>query len=102
MASILYVRIKSNLSLDEFDRRMLERRPQFLDVPGLIQKMYGRDPESGDICGIYFFEDEASLEAYRESALAKSIPTAYEAIDVRREKYDVLYALHPDRGPATA
>tara|TARA_R110001599_G_scaffold353188_1_gene590581 strand:+ start:10022 stop:10165 length:144 start_codon:yes stop_codon:yes gene_type:complete len=44
MASILYVRIKSNLSLDEFDRRMLERRPQFLDIPGLIQKMYGRDP----------------------------------------------------------
>lgn len=101
MASILYVRIKSNLSLDEFDRRMLERRPQFLDVPGLIQKMYGRDPETGGICGIYFFEDEASLEAYRESELAKSIPTAYEAIEVRREKYDVLSALHPERGPTT-
>ena len=99
--SILYVRIKSSLSVDEFDQRILDRKPRFLEVPGLIQKMYGRDPETGDVCGIYFFEDEASLDAYRESKLAKTIPTAYEAIDVRPEKYDVLYALHPNRGPTT-
>jgi len=99
MPAILFVRIDSELSVDEFDRRILERRPRFLEVPGLIQKMYGRDPETGSVCGIYFFEDEASLNAYRVSELAKTIPVAYEATEVRREIYDVLYPLYPERGP---
>lgn len=98
MAVILFVRITSDLDLDELDRRMLERRPRFLEVPGLIQKVYGRDA-SGATCGIYFFEDSASLAAFRDSELARTIPTAYEAIEVRREVYDVLYPLREDRGP---
>ena len=36
---------------------------------------------------------------FKESELAQTIPQAHEAIDVRREKYDVLYTLHPERGP---
>jgi hypothetical protein len=30
-----------------------------------------------------------------------TIPTAYEAVDVRRDAYEVLYALWPERGPFT-
>ncbi|MDH5711941.1 MAG: hypothetical protein OEZ15_09795 [Gammaproteobacteria bacterium] len=45
MATILYVRIKSDVDLEELDRRMEERRPRFLEVPGLIQKIYGRAAE---------------------------------------------------------
>ena len=56
MAIILYVRVKSDLDLEELDRRMNNRRPHFLEVPGLIQKIYGRDEATGDTCGIYFFE----------------------------------------------
>jgi hypothetical protein len=99
MPAVLYVRIKSDLDRDEFDRRLLERRPQFREVPGLLQKVYGRDRTTGDVCGIYFFESEEALDAFRETELALTIPAAYEAIDVRREVYDVLYALRPDRGP---
>ncbi len=54
------------------------------------------------MCGIYFFEDRAALEAYRKSELARTIPTAYEATEVRPETYDVLYPLRPDRGPFPA
>ncbi|MDH5711939.1 MAG: YdhR family protein [Gammaproteobacteria bacterium] len=99
MAVILYVRIKSDVDLEELDRRMEERRPRFLEVPGLIQKIYGRDEATGDGCGIYFFESKEALVAFRESELAKTIPTAYEATDVRREVYEVLYPLKPDVGP---
>lgn len=99
MAVILFVRIKSDLDPEELDRRLNERRPRFREVPGLIQKVYGRDESTGDVCGIYFFEDEQSLAAFRETELAKTIPTAYEAKDVRREVYGVLYSLYPDRGP---
>jgi hypothetical protein len=51
------------------------------------------------VCGIYFFENQAALTEFRETELAKTIPTAYEAIDIRREVYEVLYPLHPGKGP---
>ena len=76
MPAVLFVRITSGLEAEELDRRLLERRPRFLDVPGLVQKVYGRDPATGDVCGIYFFEDESALEAFRETELARAIPSA--------------------------
>ena len=99
MAAILFVRIKSDLDAEEFEHRVIERRPRFRDVPGLVQKIYGRDDATGDVCGIYFFESQEALVAFRETELARTIPTAYEAVDVRREVYDVLYAVWPERGP---
>ena len=99
MAAVLFVRIKSGLDPEEFDRRLLERRPRFREVPGLVQKIYGRDAATGDVCGIYFFETREALASFRESELAQTIPTAYEALDVRREVYEVLYPLWPERGP---
>ena len=99
MAAILFVRVKSGLEFEELQRRLLERRPLFREVPGLIQKIYGRDATSGDVCGIYFFENQAALDAFRETELAKTIPSAYEATDIRREVFDLLYPLYPDRGP---
>ena len=99
MATILYVRIKSDLEPEELDRRLNERKPRFLEIPGLLQKIYGRDDATGDVCGIYFFENKESLAAFRDTELAKTIPTAYEATDVRREVYEVLYPLRPEKGP---
>jgi heme-degrading monooxygenase HmoA len=99
MAVILYVRVKSGLDPEELERRVNERKPRFLEVPGLIQKIYGRDESTGEVCGIYFFENKEALAAFRDSELAKTIPTAYEATDVRREVYEVLYPLRPERGP---
>ncbi len=99
MPAVLFVRIRSALAPEEFDRRLLERRPRFLDVRGLVQKVYGRDPETGDVCGIYFFESGEALRSFRDTELARTIPSAYEAVEVRREAYDVLYPLRPERGP---
>lgn len=99
MAVILFVRIRSDLDPAELDRRIEERRPRFLEVPGLIQKVYGRDPANGAICGIYFFESQEALAAFRDTELAQTIPGAYEATEVRREAYEVLFPLRPEKGP---
>jgi hypothetical protein len=99
MATILYVRIKSDLDPEELLRRVDERKPRFLEVPGLIQKIYGRDEATGEVCGIYFFENKQALAAFRETELARTIPTAYEATDIRREVYEVIYPLRPEQGP---
>jgi hypothetical protein len=99
MAAILFVRVKSQLDARELERRLIERRPRFREVPGLVQKIYGRDETTGDVCGIYFFEDQTALNVFLETELAKTIPSAYEALDIRREVYEVLYPLYPERGP---
>ena len=101
MATILLVRVKSNLEASDLERRALERVPRFREVPGLVQKFYGRDPTTGDWCGAYIFESREALGAFTGSELAKSIPTAYEATEVRREVFDLMWSLHPDRGPLT-
>ena len=99
MASILFVRIKSGLDPDEMERRVHERRPQFKEVPGLVQKIYGRDNTTGNVCGIYFFTDQEALANFRETELAKTIAKAYEATDIHREVYEMLFPLYADRGP---
>ncbi len=102
MAAILFVRVKSGVEPEELMRRVVERRPRFTEVPGLVQKFYGRDPSTGDWCGVYLFENSAALKAFRESELAKTIASAYEATEVRPEVYDLLFSLYPDRGPIDA
>jgi hypothetical protein len=99
MGAILFVRAMSGVDAKELERRLLERRPRFLEVPGLLQKIYGRDPATGAVCGIYFFENRAALVAFRESELAKTISTAYEAVEFRAESFDLLYPLRPEKGP---
>lgn len=99
MAAVLYVRLKSSLDQAELDRRMLERFPRFREVPGLVQKVYGREAGTGYYCGIYFFDSAEALERYVDSELARTIPSAYEVVDIRKEIYDVLFPLWPDRGP---
>lgn len=101
MATIVFVRIKSDVDPEELERRVRERVPRFREVPGLVQKLYGRDPASGDWCGVYFFESAEAAAAYRESELAKTIAVAYEATEVRPEVYEVLFPLWPERGPLT-
>jgi heme-degrading monooxygenase HmoA len=99
MAVVLCVRVRSSLEFEELEKRAQERRPRFEAVPGLLQKIYARDPETGDVCGIYFFDSRESLDRFRQSELARTIPEAYEAEDVRREVYDVMYPLRPEIGP---
>jgi hypothetical protein len=101
MATVLFVRAKSKLDPIALENRLLERRPRFLDVPGLVQKIYWQDESTGDVCGIYFFEDQGKLADFRNSELAKTIPKAYAVEDIRLETYEILYPLHPDRGPIT-
>jgi hypothetical protein len=67
-------------------------------VPGLVQKLYGRDDATGDVCGIYFFDTAEALAGFRETELARTIPEAYEAVEVRRETFDLLYPLWPEGG----
>jgi hypothetical protein len=91
---IQFVKFPSGLSEAEVRRTMEERAPQFRALPGLLQKYYGRERASGEFCGIYLWDSEESLAAFRASELARSIPAAYRvARPPRVELFDVLFPL---------
>ena len=94
-AVMLIVRdLKSELSREEFVRRYRERLPSFREVPGLLQKYYAQDEETGHWCGIYLWDSEESLAAYMDSDLRKSIPAAYElTAPPKLERFDILEQL---------
>jgi len=99
MAVVLFVRVQTSLAPEVLADRARARTSEFSAIPGLIQKVYGRDPATGDVCGIYFFESREHLGAFRDTGLAGSIAASYEATNVRAEVYEVLMSLHPDVGP---
>ena len=88
------IKLKSSLPEEELLKRAHEREPQFRAIPGLLQKYYVKTGESGEYGGIYVWDSPESLQAYRVSDLAKTIPQAYEITEAPNiEIMDILFQL---------
>ncbi len=74
------VKFKSALSEAEIQQVMEERAPQFRALPGLLQKYYLRDIQTGEVGAVYIWDSEESLRTYRQSDLARTIASAYKNI----------------------
>jgi len=71
---------------------------EFRALAGLQQKYYLQDPATGEIAGLYLWESQEALSAYRESELRASIAEAYQAEgEPRVEVYRVVKTLRDDR-----
>ncbi len=93
---LLIVRFKTSLAPDELKRRYKERLPKFQALPGLLQKYYFHDPASDEWGGVYLWDSQESLEAYKESELRKSIPETYQIVGTPRvEAITVIDTLRP-------
>jgi len=77
---------------------MEERAPRFRrDVPGLVQKFYGYEQESrAAFCGCYIFDSEESRQVFLQSVLARTIPKACQAEQLRLEAHEVLFPLYEE------
>lgn len=94
----LHVRFRSKLPFDEVMKIVEERAPEFRALAGLQQKYYLQDPATGEIAGLYLWESQEALTAYRESELRASIAEAYQAEgEPRVEVYRVVKILRDDR-----
>lgn len=88
------IRLKTNLSEEELLKRARIREPQFQAIPGLIQKYYTKMDEPGKFGGVYVWDSMESLQVFRTSELAASIPQAYELVEPPTlETLDVLFQL---------
>ena len=94
----LHVRFRSKLTLDQVTKIMDERAPEFRALEGLQQKYYLQDTATGEYAGLYLWESQEALAAYRESELRASIAKAYQAEGKPRvEVYRVVKTLRDDR-----
>lgn len=91
---IKVVKFKSGLSDSEVLEVMNERAPRFRALPGLVQKYYGHEKETGEFTGIYLWDSEESLRQFEDTELARTIPQAYKAEGQPRiELFEVLFPL---------
>ncbi len=92
------VKFKSALSETEIQRVMEERAPQFRALPGLLQKYYLRDTQTGEVGAVYIWDSEESLRTYRQSDLARTIASAYKAVEQPRvEIFETILTLRPEK-----
>ena len=75
---ILLVKFKSTLPMDEVVEVANSRADDFRALPGLIQKYYVQDSETGEIGGLYLWDSPEALAAYRDSDLRATIAKAYK------------------------
>jgi hypothetical protein len=71
------VRYRSRLTDEDVLATVESRAPEYLAVPGLLQKYYLRFPEAGEHGGVYLWASTESFHGFRESELARTIPDAY-------------------------
>ncbi len=91
---IQVIKFKSNLTEENLLRTAHERVPQFKALSGLLQKYYFKTNQPGEYGGIYVWDSAESLQTYRISDLAASIPGAYEVVGTPNiELMEVLFTL---------
>ncbi len=77
---VQFVQFETALSEDQVMAIAKDRAPEFRAVPGLVQKYYLKLDKPNHYGGFYIWESREALMAFRQSDLAKSIPSAYQII----------------------
>ena len=96
------VRFRSKLSEDAVQAAFEERAGRYRRVPGLVEKIYVRYRDTGEVGAVYVWDSEESLERFRASDLGRTIATTYEIDgDSQSELADVTLVVRPDEAPVT-
>jgi heme-degrading monooxygenase HmoA len=97
MAMIVqFVQFETPLSEKELRAIAEERMPDFRAIPSLVQKYYLKLDKPNHYAGFYVWDSPEALAKFRDSDLAKSIPSAYKVVgapDIRI--YEVIFPLRP-------
>lgn len=89
------VRFRSALPDQHIAELFHARAPEYLAVPGLLQKYYLRF-RSGEHGGIYVWDHAASMEQFIAGELARSICDVYRVEESVRDVADVVLTLRDD------
>jgi Putative mono-oxygenase ydhR. len=95
---MLSMRFTTPTPIDELRRMSEQSFPMFHAVDGLLQKYWVGNDETGEVGGIYLWEDEESLRRYLDGPIVAAIPEKFEVVGpVRIEVLRLDYVLNPER-----
>jgi len=77
---VQFVQFETTLNYEEVKAVAEERAPQFRAIPELVQKFYLKLDKPNHFGGYYIWKSRKAMLAFKETALAKSIPAAYKVI----------------------
>ncbi|MHA2379986.1 MAG: YdhR family protein [Candidatus Thorarchaeota archaeon] len=78
---LLLFLFKPGLPFEEVMRTSEGRADSYREVPGLVQKYYVVDKSTDRVGGVFVFDSEENLKAFRESELAKSTGEVYKFLE---------------------
>ena len=90
------MKFNSTLNPDKLLEVCQEDLETFRNVPGLVQKYYISEEQTGALSGIYIFSSRNARSSFWNSDLAKNIPARYGVIPqtLRVEEYDISIVLN--------
>jgi hypothetical protein len=77
---VQFIHFETSLSEKELLAVAEERLPQFRAIPSLVQKYYLKLDKANHYGGFYIWDSPEATAKYRDSDLAKSIPSAYKIV----------------------
>lgn len=88
------VKLKTELSEEELLKVAKEREPQFKAISGIVQKYYVKLGSPGEYGGVYIWDSMESLQEFKKSELAATIPKAYKVVETPSiEIVDIMFEL---------
>lgn len=92
--TVLLVKFKSPLPLEDIRNVVDSRIDEFRALGGLLQKYYLQEHATGEIAGLYLWDNTDSLAEFRNSELRATIAQAYQSIgEPRVEVFEVFEVL---------
>ena len=82
-----------NMTPAEYEAVCSQLAPQFVAMPGLISKVWLADPASNTFGGVYTWRDRTDCEAYKNSALFKSVATHPNLTNISSREFGALEEL---------
>lgn len=78
MTTIVSVRAQSRKSAEELKALYLAGVDKFRGMPGLSQKYYIHNPETGEVGGVYIFHTREAADAYLGGPILASVGERYD------------------------
>jgi hypothetical protein len=87
---ILQINFNLNVSVAEYQKMVDSVAEAFLDVPGLMWKIWLVNPATQEAGGIYLFDSPASLDSYLNGPLVARLRGLTAIRSVSMKQFDVM------------
>ena len=100
---ILQINFNLNVPVVEYEKMADSVAQAFLDVPGLKWKIWLLNPAAQEAGGIYLFDSQASLDAYRNGPLVAKLRGLTSIRNISMKQFEVMQKVTAlTRGPVEA